>query len=180
MTTRVLGIDPGLVITGYGCLDLDDGALEPRLVEGGAIKLTASRSMNYRLKQLSDDLNTVLDDLKPDLMVVETLFSHVRQVKTAIIMGHARGVVLLAGQTHGLAFDELTAPAVKKAIAGNGRATKAQIQRAVADQLGLPEPSPPDVADALAIALCAARRLSTKRATEQATSDPVVQPEKSP
>ena len=172
MTVRVLGIDPGLVITGYGCLDLDEGAIEPRLVEGGAIKLTASRSMNYRLKQLNDDLGCVLDDLKPDLMVVETLFSHVRQVKTAIIMGHARGVVLLAGESRGIEFDELTAPAVKKAIAGNGRATKAQMQLSVAEQLGLAEPpSPDDVADALAIALCAARRLATNQRTKQATKD---------
>ena len=103
-------------------------------------------------------------------MVVEQLFSHYRHVRTAILMGHARGVVLLAGARGKVALDELAATEVKKAITGHGHASKEQVQLAVMSQLNLPEPpSPPDVADALAIALCAARRLQSDVPEEAST-----------
>ena len=157
---RVLGIDPGLVVTGYGCVDLRAGDLEPRLAEAGVLRLTARAPMAFRLAQLYDDLTALLGELRPDLMVVEQLFSHYKHVRTSILMGHARGVVLLAGQARGVAIDELQPTEVKKAITGFGHATKAQVQQAVMCQCGLVEaPSPFDVADAVAIALCAARRL---------------------
>jgi crossover junction endodeoxyribonuclease RuvC len=162
---RVLGIDPGLSITGYGCVELRAGADDPVLIEGGVLRLKSRESMAYRLAQLHGDLIEVLDDLKPDVMVVEQLFSHYRHVRTAILMGHARGVVLLAGESRGVALDELTPTEVKKAITGIGHATKVQVQIAVMGQCGLAEPpSPPDVADAIAIALCAARRLEVSGA----------------
>jgi crossover junction endodeoxyribonuclease RuvC len=161
---RILGIDPGLNLTGYGCVDLADDAREPVLVEAGVFKLASRTPMPHRLGQLYDDLTSLLDELRPDRMVVEKLFSHYRHVRTAILMGHARGVVLLAGQSRGVVLDELAATEVKKALTGNGHATKSQMQQAVMAQCGLAEPpNPPDVADAIAIALCAARRIATER-----------------
>lgn len=161
---RVLGIDPGLNITGYGCVDLTPGEREPTLVEAGVFRLKSRATMQYRLAQLHDDLGELLDTLGPDRMVVEQLFSHYRHVRTSILMGHARGVVLLAAQQREIECDELLPTEVKKAITGHGHATKLQMQRAVMSQCRLAElPSPPDVADAIAIALCAARRIGAAR-----------------
>lgn len=159
---RILGIDPGLSLTGYGCVELSPSAGEPRIVEAGVFRLKAKAPMAFRLAQLYDDLTALLDELRPQTMVVEQLFSHYRHVRTAILMGHARGVVLLAGESRGVTIDELQPTEVKKAITGNGHATKAQMQQAIMSQCRLSQlPSPPDVADAIAIALCAARRLQT-------------------
>ncbi|MHC4992671.1 MAG: crossover junction endodeoxyribonuclease RuvC [Planctomycetota bacterium] len=161
-TCRILGVDPGLSLTGYGCVELVPDLREPRLIEGGVLRLKSRAPMAFRLGQLYDDLTAVIDELRPRIMVVEQLFSHYRHVRTAILMGHARGVVLLAGQSRGVEIDELQPTEIKKAITGHGHATKVQIQEAVRAQCGLDEaPSPPDVADAIAIALCAARRRMT-------------------
>lgn len=158
---RILGIDPGLGLTGYASLDLAAGGEEPRLVEAGVLRLSSRRPMAQRLAQLHADLDVLLEELSPDLVVVEQLFSHYRHVRTAILMGHARGVVLQAAVARGMAVDELAPTEVKKAITGFGHASKAQVQQAVMCQCRLDEPpSPPDVADAIAIALCAARRTS--------------------
>ncbi len=162
---RILGIDPGLKLTGYGCVDLAEGDRslhsEPTLVEAGVFRLKAGASMSHRLAQLHEDLCQVLDELQPQRMVVEQLYSHYKHVRTSILMGHARGVVLLAGQSRGVDIDELAATEVKKAVTGNGHASKQQVQLSVMAQCGLYEPpQPPDVADAIAIALCAARRLA--------------------
>ena len=91
---RVLGIDPGLSLTGYGCVELRPNVQEPALVEAGVLRLKAKAPMAFRLGQLYDDLTALLDELRPNIMVVEQLFSHYRHVRTAILMGHARGVVL--------------------------------------------------------------------------------------
>jgi crossover junction endodeoxyribonuclease RuvC len=106
----------------------------------------------------------VLDELTPQRMVVEQLFSHYRHARTAILMGHARGVIVLAGQSRNLELGELAPTEVKRAVTGGGHATKRQVQLAVMSQCGLPEPPEPhDVADAIAIALCDARRLAAER-----------------
>lgn len=158
---RILGIDPGLQLTGYGCVDLKPRAREPVLVEAGVLRLKVKASLAFRLAQLRDDLDALLEELKPQVMVVEKLFSHYRQVRTAIIMGHARGVVLLAGQARGLRIEELAPTEIKRAVTGHGHASKIQMQRAIMNQCGLKQlPEPPDVADAIAIALCAARRMT--------------------
>ncbi len=160
LVRRVLGIDPGLSVTGWGYVELEPGEAVPRRVVGGIIRLKAKAPMGYRLAQLHEDLGSLLDELPPEVMVVEQLFSHYRHVRTAILMGHARGVVLLAGASRGVRIDELQPTEVKKAITGNGHAGKVEMQQAVMIQCRLPElPSPPDVADGIAIALCAARRL---------------------
>ncbi len=156
---RVLGIDPGLRIAGYGCIDLDRSSNLPTVVEAGAVKLQTKESVSYRLAELYKEVQQVISELKPDLLAVETIFTHERQVATATVLGYARGVILLAGEQAALPLVELTPAEIKKSISGNGRATKSQMQQAVANTLQLSEyPEPPDVADALAIAITAALR----------------------
>jgi len=161
---RVLGIDPGLRLTGYGLVALAPKALEPTLVEAGVIRLTASHSLERRIAQLHSDLVDLIGELKPTRLAVEKLYAHYKHPRTAILMGHARGVILLAAQQHGLPIDHLPATEVKRAVTGHGHASKGQIQRAVQSQCRLAQlPEPPDVADAIAIALTSARRLATAR-----------------
>jgi crossover junction endodeoxyribonuclease RuvC len=162
--TRVMGIDPGLRITGYGVVDVADGALEPTLVEGGIIKIDPSGGMAIRLGRLHEELSAVVGEHKPDCFAVEKLYAHYKHPRTAILMGHARGVILLCAQQRGLPVQDWPSTEVKKALTGYGHASKEQVQRAVQSQCGLDEiPSPPDVADAIAIALCHARRLAVEK-----------------
>lgn len=156
---RVLGIDPGLRLTGYGLVEVRPGAIEPALIEGGVIKLNAKSSIADRLEQLAADLAGVIESIRPDALAVEEVYSHYAHPKTAIIMAHARGVILLCAKQGGLNIQELAATEVKKAMTGNGHASKEQMQLAVQAQFRLAQPpSPPDVADAIAIAACHARR----------------------
>jgi crossover junction endodeoxyribonuclease RuvC len=162
--TRVIGIDPGLRITGYGVVDLPDGSIEPTLVEGGIIRIDPVAEMETRLGQLHDELSEIVARLKPDCFAVEKLYAHYKHPRTAILMGHARGVILLCAQQRGLPVQDWPSTEVKKALTGYGHASKEQVQRAVQTQCGLDElPSPPDVADAIAIALCHGRRLAVQR-----------------
>jgi crossover junction endodeoxyribonuclease RuvC len=165
---RVLGIDPGLRLTGYGVVSLptgDDGAAvplaEPRLVEAGVLRFKAGCSLESRLVQLQRDMLEVIDEFVPTVVAVEKLYAHYKHPRTAILMAHARGVILLCAQSRGLPIAHLPSTEVKKAVTGHGHASKEQVQRAVQAQCGLAEPpSPPDVADAIAIALTQARRVS--------------------
>ncbi|MEM6854078.1 MAG: crossover junction endodeoxyribonuclease RuvC [Planctomycetota bacterium] len=160
--TRVLGIDPGLRLTGYGVVDLAAGSLEPQLVEGGVIRLDAKQPLEHRLLQLRNELTNLIAGLEPDRLAVEQLYAHYAHPRTAILMGHARGVILLCGTAAGLPVEHLAATEIKKSLTGNGHATKQQMQLSVQAQCQLAEPpSPPDVADAIAIALCHARRIAT-------------------
>jgi len=176
---RILGIDPGLRNTGYACVEIPTpeqsqrtgtqpvlvNLHEPKLIEAGVLKLDASTPMTARLVELYRDLSEIIEQLKPDVMVVEKLYSHYAHPTTSIKMGHARGVILLAGGENGLMIEELAATEVKRSITGHGHASKEQIQMAVQAQCRLPEPpSPPDVADAIAIALTAARRSQSESA----------------
>lgn len=158
---RILGIDPGLRLTGFGVVDVKPGSIDPTLVEAGVIKLNAKTSVADRLAQLADDLNGIIGQVKPDHLAVEKIYSHYAHPRTAIIMAHARGVILLCAKQADLTIQELAATEVKKALTGNGHASKQQMQLAVQAQFRLPHPpSPPDVADAIAIATCHARRLA--------------------
>ncbi len=160
----ILGIDPGLRIAGYGCIELIGSSGDPKVIEAGAIKLDTKQSVQFRLAQLYKDISEVISDLKPELLAVETIFTHNRQVATATILGHARGVILLAGEQASLPIVELTPAEIKKSVSNNGRATKTQMQIAVANTLNLNSiPEPSDVADALAIAITAAVRHSDIR-----------------
>lgn len=158
---RVLGVDPGLRVTGYGCVD---GASDPpRLVEAGVLYLargSQKRSVSERLLELDRDFRALLDRLKPEAVAVESIFAHYRHPATAITMGHARGVLLLAVRTANISLLEYKPNEIKKSLTGNGHASKEQIQAAVRDLFRLAEPPrPPDMADALAVALCASWRL---------------------
>jgi len=151
--TRILGIDPGLNITGYGVLEIDDGKL--RLCEAGVIRGKTRDSLTARLADIHRGVTEVIAALQPEVMALEELYSHYERPRTAILMGHARGVICLAATQAGIPVVHYSATQVKKILTGSGRAPKSQVQMAIQRELGLPQlPDPPDVADALAIALC--------------------------
>lgn len=151
---RALGIDPGLVVTGYGVLEQADGHI--RMVEAGTIDAgDTSSALPVRLRRLYEEMDGLIRDLQPDHMALEQLFSHYEHPRTAILMGHARGVICLAAGMHDVPLHHYSATQVKSALTGNGRASKDQIQAMVRRTFGLVEtPRPPDVADAIGIALC--------------------------
>ena len=150
---RILGIDPGLNITGYGVISVVGNQLS--IVEAGVIRSRRSDDLGVRLQSLHDGITDVIKTLKPNSVGLEQIFSHYERVQTAIIMGHARGVICLACSQLGLEPEHYAATQIKKVLTGNGRAPKSQVQLAVTRQLNLNEtPEPPDVADALAIAMC--------------------------
>ncbi len=158
---RVLGIDPGLRLTGYACLEVnpDDPTRLPGIIEAGVFRFGRGRSISDRLTELADDLDGLLARTSPELATVEALFAHYAHPKTAITMAHARGVILLALHRAGIEMIEVAPKEAKKSLTGSGRASKEQVQSAVQIVLDLPEPpEPPDVADAIAIALSGVRR----------------------
>ena len=150
---RILGIDPGLKITGYGVVDYKP--FRPALVDGGVIRLDAKTPMADRLVELESELDTLMDEFKPDVCAVEQLYAHYNHPRTAILMGHARGVILLCARRRGIRVEQFAANRIKISVTGHGHASKTQVQRAIQVQWNLPAlPEPPDAADALAIALC--------------------------
>ncbi|KAA1260211.1 Crossover junction endodeoxyribonuclease RuvC [Rubripirellula obstinata] len=151
--TRILGIDPGLNTTGYGVVDFD--GLKFRMVEAGVVRSRAKGTIQSRVNEIFSGVREVIEDHHPDLLSLEQLFSHYSRPTTAILMGHARGVICLAAAQFALDVVHLEPTKVKKVMTGNGRASKAQMQLAVKMQLDLEfAPEPHDVADALAIAIC--------------------------
>lgn len=159
-----LGIDPGLQRTGYALVAAGAHALDLRLVEAGIFKFKSADTVQFRLAQLSEDLGSILDEHKPDAAGVEDLFSHYAHPRTAILMGHARGVVLLELEKRKIPTVAFAPKEVKMAICGAGGAGKAQVQRAVQAQFKLATlPEPPDIADAITIAATAARRHAMMR-----------------
>ena len=157
---RVLGVDPGLNITGYGLIEIGDerGAI-PTFIEGGTLKARDTDSLPERIQTLYDGLFEILREHSPDVVVIEELFSTYAHPRSALLMAHARGAFMLAAQQHKIPVHGFTPNEVKQVIAGNGHATKSQVQMAVKARLKLNfVPNPPDVADALAIALCFAAR----------------------
>jgi crossover junction endodeoxyribonuclease RuvC len=153
---RILGIDPGLQITGYGVLET--GPSGPLVREAGIIKSRDNRrslDVAARLHSLYNGIVEVLDQFHPAVMAVEQLFAHYQHPRTAILMAHARAVMLLAAGQRGMPVINYNATLIKKTITGSGRASKDQVQRTIQRELGLANiPEPPDVADALAVALC--------------------------
>ena len=151
--TRILGIDPGLNITGYGVLDVERGRLQ--LVEAGIVRGRTKESLTARLAEIFAGVADVIAALRPEALAIEQLYSHYKQPRTAILMGHARGVICLAGAKAGIPVVHYSATQIKKVLTGNGRAPKTQMQQAIVRELALAAaPEPADVADALAIALC--------------------------
>ncbi|MGW8257758.1 MAG: crossover junction endodeoxyribonuclease RuvC [Thermoguttaceae bacterium] len=150
---RILGIDPGLNITGYGVLECTGGS--PRLCEAGVVRGKSRLSLTDRLAEIHIGVAEVIGSLQPHVMALEELYSHYERPRTAILMGHARGVICLAAAEAGIPVIHYSATQIKKILTGAGRASKSQVQRAIQRELSLRTmPDPPDVADALAVALC--------------------------
>ena len=149
---RVFGIDPGSVRTGYGCVDTDGS--RHRLVMCGALVTPAGASFPERLRAIHDGLTGLLRASTPACVAVENLF-HARHARSALLLGHARGVALLAAVQASVPVFEYTPAEIKVAVVGYGRAEKTQLQHMVQLLLGLDAaPSPHDAADALAVAIC--------------------------
>jgi len=163
---RALGIDPGLVITGYAVLEQDEAGIG--LVEAGTIESGSPHDpLPVRLRRLHEDLGELIAQHHPDVMALENLYSHYEHPRTAILMGHARGVIVLAAGLYDVPLHHYAATQVKSALTGNGRAGKEQIQQMVRRTFRLAEvPRPPDVADAMAIALCHLYHEGTRSATD--------------
>ena len=152
---RLIGIDPGLNTTGYGIVVCcPDGV---KLVEAGVIRMPRNEGENLpaRLESLFVELRRVIEEFNPQAMCLEEVYSHASYPRTAILMGHARGVICLAARLAGIPVLSFSAKRVKQSVTGNGNASKIQVQRAVQNYFSLHRvPYPPDVADALAVALC--------------------------
>lgn len=149
---RILGVDPGLNITGYGVIDVTTGKV--RLVEAGVVR-SYGQTLSNRVADIYNGIVEVISTYEPEVLALEDLYSLYKRPKTAILMGHARGAICLAAAQAEIEMIPYAATKIKKILTGNGRAAKDQIQRAIQMELKLPTyPNPPDVADALAIALC--------------------------
>lgn len=148
-----LGIDPGTATTGYGFVrDARDGRLYE--IDHGVIRTDSKMSYPLRLKAIHEELTVLIEQHKPQAIAIEELFFN-KNVSTALIVGQARGVVILTGILAGLDVSEYTPIQVKEAVTGYGRAEKIQVQQMVKTLLGLTEiPKPDDAADALAVAIC--------------------------
>jgi len=167
---RIFGIDPGSVRTGYGCLETHAG--RHRLILCGALAAPAGSRLPDRLHVIHDGLTRLLREAAPDCVAVESVF-HARNVRSALVLGHARGVALLAAIEAGLPLVEYSPTEIKLATVGYGRAEKAQVQQMVKLLLGLAvAPTPYDAADALAVAICHAHSGTTALARRAGASLP--------
>jgi crossover junction endodeoxyribonuclease RuvC len=151
---RVVGIDPGLIVTGYAVVERAQHG--PYVVEAGVIRPRgAQASIDQRLKLIHEGLLEVLDAFPPSALALEQVHSRVKHPRTAILMAHARGVIVLAAALRGVPVFGYAASRIKKTLTGSGKAPKEQIQHAIRTELGLDRlPEPHDVADACAVALC--------------------------
>ncbi len=160
---RILGVDPGLRVTGYGLIDVfPSKSVLPRMdvLEAGVVRTNEKSGIAERLRKIYISLSALIEEQKPDVLVIEKLYAHYGHPATAILMGHARGVVCLLSGIHKVPLESVASTQVKKALAGHGHAGKPQIQNMVQHLLGLKKiPEPPDVADALAVAIAYASQL---------------------
>lgn len=153
MSRSVLGIDPGLRRTGYAVIAYEGKAAT--LKEAGVLTTKESDPLELRLMTIYDSVREVIGEFHPDTMVVEKLYSNYIHPLTAVIMGHARGTVLLSASHNHIPVLSYASTRIKKSITGNGRASKMQVQRSIMAFMKLEKlPEPPDVADAIAVALC--------------------------
>jgi crossover junction endodeoxyribonuclease RuvC len=149
----IVGIDPGLFITGYGILE--SNGTDVRVLEAGIITTKKKDLLDKRLAEIYKELGAILKQYQPDYIAVEELYSHYAHPKTAIIMAHARGVVFLQASLSGTPVVSYASTKIKKSLTGNGRASKMQMQRMMKSTLNLKDDiESPDTADALAAALC--------------------------
>jgi len=157
---RILGIDPGLQVCGYACLET--GGDKDALIEAGVFQTDNDLAIEVRLNQIAEDIKSLLEKFRPDVVAVEELYSHYAHPKTAILMGHARGVILQRCAEAAVEVRSFSATRIKKSLTGNGRASKEQVQRTIQTILSLPDvPEPSDVADAIAAALCCGNSINS-------------------
>lgn len=160
-TPIVLGIDPGSRRSGYAVLTNKNH--RPKVIEVGVIDLTTSFELEDRLLELSNEIADIIKQHRPTVAALEGVFSHGKFPRSALILGHARGVCLLECRRNNLAITTVAPAEMKRVITGSGRATKAQVQRAVAGWCGLQKPPEPnDAADALGMALFQLRKLTPR------------------
>ncbi len=182
---RILGVDPGLRITGYGVVSVDaSSAARERfegieLIEAGVIRPKTTAGIASRLHKIHDGLSELIDERRPDVLVIEKLYTHYKHPATAILMGHVRGVVCLLSAKHALPMISLASTHVKKSVTGHGHANKGQVQRMIQHYLGLKSaPEPADVADALAIAISYVFSLKRDKKGPVLASFPQIPPSK--
>jgi len=150
---NVCGVDPGLNTTGYAVVCAGDGGV--RVVDAGLCRTLATEPLEARLAAIDADFVNLFEQQTPALVAVEKLYAHYKHPRTAVIMGHVRGVILAAAARRGIEVRGYGATQIKRFLTGNGRASKRQMQQAVMRELRLPAlPEPHDVADALAVAMC--------------------------
>jgi len=150
---RILGVDPGLGVCGYAVVEKD--AVREELVEAGIVASDEKLAIEKRLNQIAIDFEAILEKFRPEVVAIEQLYSHYAHPRTAILMGHARGVILQKCAEAGVDVRSFSATKIKKSLTGNGRASKEQVQKTVQVILSLKEiPQPADVADAIAAAIC--------------------------
>ncbi len=168
MDAVVCGIDPGLRATGYAVVRCQGHALT--VLDAGVCRLDQKFSLPQRLVVLENDMSSILADHQPKAVAIEALYSHYNHPRTAILMGHARGVLMLAAAKSKAVVHSFSATKIKRYLTGNGHASKRQVQGAIQAMLSLPDlPEPPDVADALAAALCCVNELQTGPEMAQVT-----------
>lgn len=173
---KILGIDPGSLRTGYGLIEVNEGTFSA--LEYGRVGSAARQQFPQRLNDIYQGLSDVIRRAQPDEIAVEDIF-YSRNVKTALRIGHARGVVLLAAARSGVPIAEYSPRAVKQAVVGSGAASKEQVRFMVESILQLRvSPGPGDAADALAVALCHANRKRLKDVISAQSPDPATKPEK--
>ena len=152
---RILGIDPGIAIVGFGLIESDRGAM--RMLQYGAVTTEAGLPLATRLVQIEDDMRALIQQLRPDEIAIEELF-FIKNITTGIAVAHGRGVVLCTAERLGVPIFEYTPMQVKQAVVGYGLAEKRQVMDMTKRLLKLKAvPKPDDAADALAIAICHAR-----------------------
>lgn len=150
---RILGVDPGLTNTGYGVIET--GPSRPKILEGGVVRTKSGEPLAERLHTIFSSVQEVISELKPDVMAIEDLHSQPKFARTAILMGHARGVVVMAAGEAGIPVYDYQPNRAKSIVSGAGHAPKDQVMRAVAAHLGDEDVTANEhVADAFAIALC--------------------------
>jgi crossover junction endodeoxyribonuclease RuvC len=178
---RILGIDPGTEATGFGAIETDGN--RHVLIEHGAVRSPRSLTFSEKLLHIHTELIRIIERCRPDRVAVENLF-YAANVKSALKLGHVRGVAILAGVSRGLPVDEYSPLEIKQAIVGYGRADKRQVQKMVAILLDLESPPEPhDAADALAVALCHAHQFRFQdkvKAGQERVSRPKRRPAKRP
>ena len=152
-----MGIDPGLNVTGYGLIEIKGN--KPFLINYGTIRTESKKELSERLYKIFESLNEIMFQFQPHYVAIEDIF-YAENVKTAIVMGHARGTAIVAAKQNGAQVSEYTAREVKMSVVGNGAAAKSQVNYMVANILRVKEKiTPNDASDALAIALCKWNRL---------------------